>query len=90
MSGVWEGCILEMFQMQEALLLKGKSSMTSVSCCLDFHNDDYFGLVQGDRTDLFGEQKTKFKKASASNIKKNKAHILKLKRKYAEDMLEDL
>ena len=53
-------------------------------------NDDYFGLVQEDRTDLFGEQKTKFKKASASNIKKNKAHILKLKRKYAEDMLEDL
>ena len=78
------------FKCKKHCCFKGKSSMTSVSCCLDFHNDDYFGLVQEDRTDLFGEQKTKFKKASASNIKKNKAHILKLKRKYAEDMLEDL
>ena len=63
---------------------RGKSNM--VSCSMDYHNDDYFGLALGDRLELFGEQKTKFKGAKKVEIKRNKEHMKAIRRKYAKEM----
>ena len=52
---------------------RGKSNM--VSCSMDYHNDDYFGLALGDRLELVGEQKTKFKGAKKVEVKRNKEHM---------------
>ena len=58
-----------------------------VSCCMDLHNDYYFGLTLNDRRELFGDHKTGFKKPTKSEIQKNKAHIEKLKKR---KMMDDL
>ena len=46
----------------------------------------YFGLALGDRLELFGEQKTKFKGAKKVEIKRNKEHMKATRRKYAKEM----
>ena len=63
--------------------------MTTLSCSIDLHDDYYFGLTLDDRVHLFGEIKSKFKKATASEIKKNAAHIKKLRKKFMDDMEND-
>ena len=68
---------------------KSELKMMSISCCLDFHSDDHFGLVAEDRASLFGELKSKFKKATATELRKNKTHMQKLKKRHAKDMAED-
>ena len=68
---------------------KSELKMMSISCCLDFHSDDHFGLVAEDCASLFGELKSKFKKATATELRKNKTHMQKLKKRLAEDMAED-
>ena len=65
---------------------KDDKNASSVSCCIDYHNDDYFGLTLDDRVNLFGEMKKNFKKATKAEWKKNKTHIAKLSRKFMEDM----
>lgn len=64
--------------------------MSSVSCSIDFHDDDeyYFGLAMRDRAEFFGEKKKNFKAASSTKLKKNTAHINKLKRRRQRDELE--
>ncbi len=68
---------------------KDDGNASSVSCCIDYHNDDFFGLTLGDRVSLFGEQKKNYKKPTKAEAKKNQAHIAKLNKKYIEDMEEN-
>ncbi len=60
--------------------------MSSLSCCIDFHDDLMYGLIGFmDRVELFGVEKSQFKKASAMEVRKNKIHMKKLMKKYEED-----
>ena len=47
-----------------------KSGTTMITLSIDLHNNNYFGLTLDDRVHLFGEIKSKFKKATALEIKK--------------------
>ena len=60
--------------------------MTSLSCCIDFHDDLMYGLGFLDRVELFGVKKSQIKKANAAEVKKNKIHMKKWMAKYEEDM----
>jgi hypothetical protein len=60
--------------------------MSSLSCCIDFHDDLMHGLGLMDRVELFEFQKSQFKKANAVEIKINKNHMKKLMKKYEEDI----
>ena len=37
------------------MCFKSGANMASISCCLDYHNDDHFGLIRDDHKDMFGE-----------------------------------
>jgi hypothetical protein len=65
---------------------KSGKGVSSVSCCIDFHDDLLYGLDIMDRVELFGVQTTKFKKATAAEVKKITIHIKKLMTKYHEDI----
>jgi hypothetical protein len=54
---------------------KSGKGMTSLSCCIDFHDHLMYGMGIMDRVELFGVQKSKFKKAPATEVRKNKRHI---------------
>ncbi len=60
--------------------------MTSLSFCLDFHDDLMYGLGYMDRVELFGVKKSQFKKANEAEVKKNKIHMKKWMTKHEEDM----
>jgi hypothetical protein len=55
---------------------KSGKNMTSLSCCIDFHDDLMYGLG-------FLAQ---FKKANAAEVRKNKIHMKKWMTKYEEDI----
>jgi hypothetical protein len=55
-----------------------------MSCVLDYHAEDHYGLVKGDRVKLFGVKPSQFDGVKPSQLKKNCAHMNKLrKRMYA-------
>ncbi len=58
--------------------------MTSLSCCLDFHDDLMYGLGFMDHVELFGVKKSQFKKANVVEVKKNKIHMKKWMMKYTK------
>ncbi len=60
--------------------------MSSLSCCIEFHDYLMYGLGFMDRAELFGVKKSQFKKANAMEVRKNKIHMKKLMRKYEEDL----
>ncbi len=60
-----------------------------VSCSIDLHDDDLFGLTLNDRRKFFGDNKNGFKKATKTEMKKNKDHIAKLKLKKMRDDLKN-
>ncbi len=45
-----------------------------------------YGLSFMDRVELFGVNKSQFKKANAIEVKKNKIHMKKFMTKYEEDL----
>ncbi len=59
--------------------------MSSLSCCIDFHDDLMYGLDFIDRLELFGVKKSQFKKVNVVEVSKNKSHMKKLMTKYEED-----
>ncbi len=59
--------------------------MTSLSCCIDFHDDLMYGLGFMNPVELFGVKKSQFKKANAVEVRKNKIHMKKWMTKYEED-----
>jgi hypothetical protein len=65
---------------------KSGKNMTSLSCCIDFHDDLMFGLGFLDPVELFGVKKSHFKKANAAEVRKNKVHMKKWMTKYEEDI----
>jgi hypothetical protein len=58
--------------------------MSSLSCCINFHDDLMYGLGFIDRVELFGVNKSQFRKANAVEVQKNKIHMKKLITKYEE------
>ena len=74
---------------QKHVCLKNERSATSLSCCLDFHDDTKYGLGMMDRKELFGVGRKHFKKASASEIKRNYHHMKGLMLKYYNDLKEE-
>jgi hypothetical protein len=65
---------------------KSGKGMTSLSCFIDFDDDMMYGMGVMDRVELFGVQKSKFKKALAPELRKNKSHMRDLMRKYHKDI----
>jgi hypothetical protein len=65
---------------------KSGQNMTSLSCCIDFHDDLMYGLGFMDRVELFGVKKSQFKKANAVEVRKNKIHMKNWMTKYEEDL----
>ncbi len=65
---------------------KSGKSMSSLSCCIDFHDDLMYGLGFMDRVELFGVKKSQFKKTNVMEVRKNKIHMKKLMTKYEEDL----
>ncbi len=65
---------------------KSGKSMSSLSCCIDFHDDLLYGLGYMDRVELFGVRKDQFMKANAVEVRKKKFHMKKLMAKYDEDI----
>ncbi len=45
--------------------------ITSLTCSIDFHNDRLYGLRYKDHMDMFGVQKSSFKKAAQKEIRWN-------------------
>jgi hypothetical protein len=60
--------------------------MSSLSCCIDFHEDLMHGQGFMDCVELFGVKKSQFKKANAMAARKNEIHMKKLMIKYEEDL----
>ncbi len=71
---------------KKRVCFKGGKSMSSLSCCIDFHDDLMYGLGFMCRVELFGIKKSQFKKANAMEVRKNKIHMEKLMTKYEEDL----
>ncbi len=65
---------------------KNRKNITSLSCCLDFHDDLMYGLGFMDCVELFGVKKSQFKKANAAKVKKNKIHMKRWMTKYVKDL----
>jgi hypothetical protein len=65
---------------------KSGKNMTSLSCCIDFHDDLMYGLGFLDHVELFGVKKSQFKKANEVEVRKNKIHMKKWMTKYEEDI----
>jgi hypothetical protein len=65
---------------------KSGKGMTSLSCCIDFHDDLMYCMGVMDRVELFGVQKSKFKIAPAPEVRKNRSHMHDLMTKYHKDI----
>jgi hypothetical protein len=69
--------------------LKSGGNATSLSCCIDFHDDLKYGLGLIDRKEIFGVGMKYFKKAGASEVKKNAIHMKELMMKYFNNIEEN-
>jgi hypothetical protein len=78
MSHVWQKTYMECQICKKHVCFKSGKSMSSLSCCIDFHDDLMYGLGFMDRVELFGVEKSQFKKANAD--------MKKLMTKYEEDI----
>ena len=61
--------------------------MSAVSCSIDMHDNNYFGLCLEDKVQLFGELKKNFKKATSVQGKKKTKHSAKLRMNYHMDIV---
>ncbi len=66
--------------------VKSGKSMSSLSCCIDFHDYLMYGLGLMDRVELIGVNKSQFMKANKVEVRKNKIHMKKMMKKYEEDI----
>ncbi len=65
---------------------KSGKDMSSISYYIDFHDDLLYGLGIMDHVEWFGIQKSKFKKAKLTEVKKNKKHMHELMMEYHKDI----
>jgi hypothetical protein len=71
---------------QKHVCFKSGKGMTSLSYCIDFHDDLLYDLGIMDHVELFGVQKSKFKKAPAPEVRKNESYMCNLMAKYHKDI----
>ena len=71
---------------EKHVCFKSGTGTKTLSCCIDFHDDLKYGLGLMDRVELFGVQKSKFKKSTAPDVRKNKIHMRSLMMKYHKDI----
>ena len=68
-----------------ACCYKSDKTMNSVSCSVDLHDTNYFGLVTCDRVKLFGENRNSYKKPTKREVDKNAKHIKELEDKFRRE-----
>ena len=68
------------------ICFKSGPKISSISCCLDYHNDHLYGLGFNDRVELYGIRQSQFRKATIAEVKRNKTHVQTLMMKYYDDM----
>ena len=75
---------------QPHVCLKTDKRSTSISCCMDLHDDAFFGLTMNDQSQYFGLPKSKFMKPTKTEKRKNKEHIMRLqKNKMMDDLIAE-
>jgi len=79
----------QLCQKHVCLKLKSDKGMNTLSCCIDFHDDLKYGMGVMGRVELFGVQKSKFKKAPAPEVRENKIHMRDLMMKYHRDIRDE-
>jgi hypothetical protein len=84
MLDVWQKTFIHCQLCMKHVFFKSGKGMSTISCCIDFHDNLLYGLGIMDRMELFGIQKSKFKKANLTEVKKNKKHICKLMMKVSQ------
>ena len=68
------------------ICFKSGPKISSIPCCLDYHNDHLYGLGFNDRVELYGIRQSQFRKATIAEVKRNKTHVQTLMMKYYDDM----
>ena len=76
-------CFTKCVKCNAHMCFKSKAHMASISCCLDYHNDDHFGLIRDGLKDLFGDRPSCFTKASKRRLRVNKQVMASLRKKHA-------
>jgi hypothetical protein len=71
---------------KKQVCFKSEKSMSSLSCCIDFHDDLMYGLGLMDHVELFGVENSQFKTANVVEVRKNRIRMKKLMKKYEEDI----
>ncbi len=69
LSNVWQKTFMECQICKKHICFKSGNSMSSLSCCIDFHDDLMYGLGVMDCVELFGVKKSQFKKANAMEVR---------------------
>ncbi len=67
---MWQKKFTQCQLCKKHVCFKSGKGISSISCCIDFHDNLLYGLSFMDRMELFGVQKSKFKKAE----KEQEAH----------------
>jgi hypothetical protein len=62
---------------------------TGKMCAVDFHDDNFFGLARSDFVNLLGGTKSTWNPPTPEQRSLNKRHITQLKRKRAEDDMDE-
>ena len=70
-----------------ACCFKDSANVSSVSCSMDLHSEKFFGLLRCDRTDIFGETASSYKKPTATEVRKNATHMKTHQKKYYEEYI---
>ena len=65
--------------------MKEGGDTNTISCVLDYHAEDHFGLAQTDKRDFFGVGKKRFRRASKREISENRKHIGGLKKRMRKE-----
>jgi hypothetical protein len=83
---MWQKTYMDCQICTKDVCFESGKNMTSLSCCIDFHDDLMYGLGFMDHVELFGVKKSQFKKANKAEVKKDKIHMKKWMTKYEEDI----
>ena len=61
---------------------KEGSSATNLTCVLQYHDDEFYGIGMEDRNTLFGVPARAYKKTSEREIRENRKYMKELRLKY--------
>ena len=57
------------------MCLKEEKGGNKLGCTLDWHNNNYFGICKPDQVKYFNETQAKYRKPTATEVRKNAAHV---------------